>query len=255
MSSTLGEKEGTFTNIEFRTSRIDKLVPSPGQTVSDWEFITSLMNFAGLTVETNSLESLNKKAYENLDSSLSPVFDNLDKPSNLDGMVNISKPKISSLDNNSNETKFFTGEKLYGDSATERHSDSISLLGSKKYIEVSEGVIEKYNLTKLSEGDVLKKYAIEYGINADDILVTKDALNTFEESEAVQELLGENKNIILVTSAFHMKRAKFLFEKQSLRVIPYKVDYLSTTNPKLHFIDFLPSSSGLQKTEIALREQ
>ena len=62
MSSTLGEKEGTFTNIEFRTSRIDKLVPSQGQTVSDWEFITSLMNFAGLTVETNSLESLNKKA-------------------------------------------------------------------------------------------------------------------------------------------------------------------------------------------------
>ena len=147
MSSTLGEKEGTFTNIEFRTSRIDKLVPSPGQTVSDWEFITSLMNFAGLTVETNSLESLNKKAYENLDSALSPVFDNLDKPSNLDGMVNVSKPKISSSDNNSNEAKFFIGEKLYGDSTTERHSDSISLLGSKKYIEVSEGVVEKYNLT------------------------------------------------------------------------------------------------------------
>ena len=147
MSSTLGEKEGTFTNIEFRTSRIDKLVPSPGQTVSDWEFITSLMNFSGLTVETNSLESLNKKAYENLDYSLSPVFDNLDKPSNLDGMVNVSKPKISSSDNNSNEAKFFIGEKLYGDSTTERHSDSISLLGSKKYIEVSEGVVEKYNLT------------------------------------------------------------------------------------------------------------
>ena len=147
MSSTLGEKEGTFTNIEFRTSRIDKLVPSPGQTVSDWEFITSLMNFSGLTVETNSLESLNKKAYENLDYSLSPVFDNLDKPSNLDGMVNISIPKISSSDNNSNEAKFFIGEKLYGDSTTERHSDSISLLGSKKYIEVSEGVVEKYNLT------------------------------------------------------------------------------------------------------------
>ena len=147
ISSTLGEKEGTFTNIEFRTSRIDKLVPSPGQTVSDWEFITSLMNFSGLTVEINSLESLNKKAYENLDYSLSPVFDNLDKPSNLDGMVNVSKPKISSSDNNSNEAKFFIGEKLYGDSTTERHSDSISLLGSKKYIEVSEGVVEKYNLT------------------------------------------------------------------------------------------------------------
>ena len=42
------------------------------------------------------------------------MFDNLDKPSNLDGMVNVSKPKISSSDNNSNEAKFFTGEKLYG---------------------------------------------------------------------------------------------------------------------------------------------
>ena len=41
-SSTLGEKEGTFTNIEFRTSRIDKLVPSPGQSLSDWEFISGL---------------------------------------------------------------------------------------------------------------------------------------------------------------------------------------------------------------------
>ncbi len=147
ISSTLGEKEGTFTNIEFRTSRIEKLVPSPGQTVSDWEFITSLMNFAGLKAEANSLEDLNRKAYENLDSSLSPVFDNLDKPSNLDGMINISKPKISTSENKLNKTMFFTGEKLYGDSATERHSNSISMLGSKKFIEVSESVVEKYNLT------------------------------------------------------------------------------------------------------------
>ena len=44
-SSTLGEKEGTFTNIEFRTSRIDKLVPSPGQSLSDWEFISGLSTF------------------------------------------------------------------------------------------------------------------------------------------------------------------------------------------------------------------
>ena len=89
-SSTLGEKEGTFTNIEFRTSRIDKLVPSPGQTVSDWEFITSLMNFAGLSNDINSLEDLNNKAFESIENSTRPVFNNLDKPSNLDGIINIS---------------------------------------------------------------------------------------------------------------------------------------------------------------------
>ena len=206
MSSTLGEKEGTFTNIEFRTSRIDKLVPSPGQTVSDWEFITSLMNFAGLTVETNSLESLNKKAYENLDSSLSPVFDNLDKPSNLDGMVNVSVPKISSSDNNSNESKFFTGEKLYGDSATERHSDSISLLGSKKYIEVSEGVVEKYNLTSgkctliQDELEVTVSYEVNKSFPNDLIYIptNRRELNKFDFSREIMIIPSQVKEALNV---------------------------------------------------------
>ena len=61
----MGEKEGTFTNIEFRTSRIEKLVPSPGQTVSDWEFINSLMNFAGLKAETNNVGNFCNSFYFN----------------------------------------------------------------------------------------------------------------------------------------------------------------------------------------------
>ena len=193
ISSTLGEKEGTFTNIEFRTSRIEKLVPSPGQTVSDWEFITSLMNFAGLKAETNSLEGLNRKAYENLDPSLSPVFDNLDKPSNLDGMINISKPKISSSENKLNKTMFFTGEKLYGDSATERHSDSISMLGSKKFIEVSESVVEKYNLTSGSctltqdEVEVTVSYEVNNNFPNDLVYIptNRRELNKFDFSREI----------------------------------------------------------------------
>ena len=193
ISSTLGEKEGTFTNIEFRTSRIEKLVPSPGQTVSDWEFITSLMNFAGLKAEANSLEDLNRKAYENLDSSLSPVFDNLDKPSNLDGMINISKPKISTSENKLNKTMFFTGEKLYGDSATERHSDSISMLGSKKFIEVSESVVEKYNLTSGSctltqdELEVTVSYEVNNNFPNDLVYIptNRRELNKFDFSREI----------------------------------------------------------------------
>jgi uncharacterized SAM-binding protein YcdF (DUF218 family) len=136
--------------------------------------------------------------------------------------------------------RFFGGLKLY----KEKKSKKIVFTGGKM----------PYNLTKLSEGDVLKKYAIEYGINADDILVTKDALNTFEESEAVQELLGENKNIILVTSAFHMKRAKKLFEQKGFNVTAYKVDYKTAPIVKINFINLIPSASSLSKTEIAFRE-
>ena len=206
ISSTLGEKEGTFTNIEFRTSRIEKLVPSPGQTVSDWEFITSLMNFAGLKAETNSLEGLNRKAYENLDPSLSPVFDNLDKPSNLDGMINISKPKISSSENKLNKTMFFTGEKLYGDSATERHSDSISMLGSKKFIEVSESVVEKYNLTSGSctltqdEVEVTVSYEVNNNFPNDLVYIptNRRELNKFDFSREIMIIPSQVKEALNV---------------------------------------------------------
>ena len=136
--------------------------------------------------------------------------------------------------------RFFGGLKLY----KEKKSKQIVFTGGKM----------PYNLTKLSEGDVLKKYAIEFGINADDIHVTKEALNTFEESEAVQQLLGENKNIILVTSAFHMKRAKKLFEQKGFNVTAYKVDYKTTPSVKVNFLNLIPSASSLSKTEIALRE-
>jgi uncharacterized SAM-binding protein YcdF (DUF218 family) len=51
-----------------------------------------------------------------------------------------------------------------------------------------------------------------------------------------------------------MSRAKSLFEKQGHIVIPYKVDFKNPPKFSWHFIDFIASSQGLRKTEIALRE-
>ena len=137
----------------------------------------------------------------------------------------------------------------------DRFFKSIELYNLKESnILVFTGGKSPYNKTKVSEGDILKEYAIRLGVKEEDILITKDVLNTFDESYAVTDLIGNKKTIILVTSAFHMSRAKSLFEKQGHIVIPYKVDF--KTSPKLifHFIDFIPSSEGLRKTEIALRE-
>jgi len=193
ISSTLGEKDGTFTNIEFRTSRIDKLVPSPGQTVSDWEFITSLMNFAGLSNNLNSLEDLNNKAFEGIEDSSRPVFDNLDKPSNLDGIINIETPTINTSENNLSQSLFFIGEKLYGDSVTERHSESISLLGSKKFIEVSQNIVDKFKLTyekcSMIQDDL--EVTVSYKVNnnlPDDLIyipINRRDLNKFDFSREI----------------------------------------------------------------------
>ena len=138
---------------------------------------------------------------------------------------------------------------------TDRFFKGIELYNfNKSNIIVFTGGKSPYNKTKKSEGDILKEYAIKFGVKEEDILITKEVLNTSDESYAVTDLIGNKRTIILITSAFHMSRAKSLFEKQGHIVIPYKVDF--KTPPKLswNFIDFIASSGGLRKTEIALRE-
>ena len=71
---------------------------------------------------------------------------------------------------------------------------------------------------------------------------------------AVKELISPRKRIILVTSSYHMYRAKRLFEKQGFNVIPFKVNYKSARNSKFTFMNFLPGAGNLELTETGIRE-
>jgi uncharacterized SAM-binding protein YcdF (DUF218 family) len=111
-----------------------------------------------------------------------------------------------------------------------------------------------WDKVKKTEGDVLKEYAISSGIPSVKIFVTKDVENTSDEAVAVKELITPGKRIILVTSAYHMYRARRLFEKQGFEVVPYMVDYKTSRNNEITFMDFLPSAINLELTEISIRE-
>jgi uncharacterized SAM-binding protein YcdF (DUF218 family) len=111
-----------------------------------------------------------------------------------------------------------------------------------------------WDKTKKTEGEVLKVYAVSNGIPSEKIFVTKDVENTADEAVAVKELISPSKRIILVTSAYHMYRAKRLFEKQGFIVIPYKVDYKSERNKAIKILDFIPSADYLKNSETGIRE-
>ena len=50
---------------------------------------------------------------------------------------------------------------------------------------------------------------------------TPPVLNTAEEAVAIRRLLSvSNSRVLLVTSAFHMRRFQRLFERQGIQVIP-----------------------------------
>jgi uncharacterized SAM-binding protein YcdF (DUF218 family) len=111
-----------------------------------------------------------------------------------------------------------------------------------------------WNNVKQTEGEILKKYAIENGIPKEQILITNNVENTEDEAKAVKELIKNEKNIILVTSAYHMNRARKLFEKEGFNVNGYKVDYKASKNKVITVMDFLPSSGNLELVEIGIRE-
>lgn len=111
-----------------------------------------------------------------------------------------------------------------------------------------------WDKAKKTEGEVLKEYAIPNGIPSEKIFVTKDVENTADEAVAVKQLISPSERIILVTSAYHMYRAKRLFEKQGFIAIPYKVDYRTGGKGAITVMDFLPSVGNLELSETGIRE-
>jgi len=106
----------------------------------------------------------------------------------------------------------------------------------------------------IPEGEYLKDFSIKYGIPEDRILLTDNVQNTDQEAISVKKLLKTNKaNIILVTSAFHMPRAKKVFEAANIKVIPFAVDF-KTPIKKITIIDFIPSANSLKDTSHFFRE-
>lgn len=112
------------------------------------------------------------------------------------------------------------------------------------------------------EGRYYFKKAVEMNIPEGAILTTGEVINTLEEARETKKLINSLKNkpkkIILVTSAFHMKRSKKVFEREGLSVYPFPVDFRSKgkwsgnnwKDPK----KWLPNAKNLSDSSNALRE-
>ncbi len=106
----------------------------------------------------------------------------------------------------------------------------------------------------IPEGELLARRAVLLGVPQAAIRLTAKVGNTADEAAAAARLLGERKKIILVTSAFHTRRALLLFEHAGFTVEPFRVDYRVDDTLDVTVLRFLPSAEALGQSEQALRE-
>ena len=104
------------------------------------------------------------------------------------------------------------------------------------------------------ESELLQATAIQMGVHPQQILVTGEVETTEDESREVKKILQSKGNrIILVTSAFHIRRAKIAFENVGLEVQSYPVDF-KLGEYALTPMDFIPNPGSLATTEKCVKE-
>ena len=117
---------------------------------------------------------------------------------------------------------------------------------------VSGGLVRSYET--ISEAAIgAKVLSEELGVT--DIMLEEQSRNTWQNAQYTATLLEEKEfeNVILVTHAYHMRRAELAFAHFDLKVTPMPTGFFSEGGSK-QFDDWLPGAPSLQRSRIALHE-
>jgi uncharacterized SAM-binding protein YcdF (DUF218 family) len=103
------------------------------------------------------------------------------------------------------------------------------------------------------EGEVMKDLLVTLGVEAKDVLTENRSRDTFENALFVAKMVG-NRRVCLITSAYHMKRAVYLFSQAGVKnLIPIPVDFKRSHSPFTVY-KLLPTPYWLNISSKALKE-
>ena len=116
------------------------------------------------------------------------------------------------------------------------------------------GGMYRLNDGRKSEFSVIEPWIKRWDLTDVPIGTLGDSGNTYGESQAVKKLMDKNgwSKIFLVTTAWHLPRARAVFESSGVRVIPVGCDFRSIPKGKLKVF---PSSGRLESLQIFLQEK
>jgi uncharacterized SAM-binding protein YcdF (DUF218 family) len=106
------------------------------------------------------------------------------------------------------------------------------------------------------EAPVVRRFLVDLGVPPDRILVEDQSRDTRENAAFTRRLMSMRslRKAILVTSAFHMRRARFLFEREGLEVVPYPAGFRTWPGKRYGRQDYMPTASAFHDSVLALKE-
>lgn len=107
-----------------------------------------------------------------------------------------------------------------------------------------------------SESAVAKRMLLSLGIQENMIYTEEESRNTAENAAFSKKICRAEgwKRPIVVTSAFHMPRAVFFFQREGLTVTPYPCDYHAGVGRSVTPYSFIPQASVLAESCLAVKE-
>jgi len=105
------------------------------------------------------------------------------------------------------------------------------------------------------EAEIAKRFLVSLGVPPHHIITEEKSMDTYENAQYVKELTDKHqfKKIVLITSAFHMKRSYMLFNKRFQEMVPYPADY-QISRGGYDLLSFLPNAWNLNLVESAVKE-
>jgi len=107
------------------------------------------------------------------------------------------------------------------------------------------------------EATILKSVLLDCSVAPEDIIIENKAMNTQENALYSAEIIRQQfsgKRVLLITSAFHMRRSKGCLAKEDIKFDTYAVDYYSFDRSFMPNVLIFPSEYAMHKWQKLIHE-
>jgi uncharacterized SAM-binding protein YcdF (DUF218 family) len=218
--------------------------------------------FTGLILKTGKI----RKIILSLSVAILLVFSNTFLFNQVAGLWEVDPVKSTKLDDHYSHVIVLGGFSSYHKEA-ERvafHESAGRFLHGLKFYKsgkanklVITGGSARIFLKDKKEANIIADFLNDFDVPKQDLIIESESRNTHENAQYTARLIVDStmqEKVLLITSAFHMKRAKACFEEAGFKTDGYPVHYITNTGPFNPASVFIPGAGVFGGWSLLMKE-